>query len=153
MRKLIALVLPWLVLGATIVAVIVLETLRTPDWQVELDAYVATQTVTGTRTVQSVAEAERPWLFEAAMGQVVRQEWTTFVEEIPYPPQKVRCVLLAQRNPPPGAKTSARRIVYVTYHSDALWHQGWLVHQGTREPFPPEAREDLETIGCELSLD
>lgn len=73
---------------------LVLETLRTPDWRVELEAYVATQAVTETLTVQSVVEAERPWHFEAAMGQVVRQEWTTFVEEIPYPPQKVRCVLL-----------------------------------------------------------
>lgn len=89
MKKLIALMLPWLVLGATLVAVVVLEALRTPDWQAELEAYVATQTVTGTLTVQSVAEAERPWHFEAAMGQVV----SPFVEEIPYPPQKVRCVL------------------------------------------------------------
>ena len=139
MRKLIALMLPWLVLGATVVAVVVLETVRPPDWQAELEAYVATQTVTGTLTVQSVAEAERPWLFEASMGQVVRQEWTTFVAEIPYPPQKVRCVLLAQHNPPPEAKTSARRIVYVTCHFDALRHHG--------------AREYLQTIGCALLLD
>jgi hypothetical protein len=82
--------LPWLVLGATLVAVVVLETLRTPDWRAELEAYVATQVVTGTLTVQSVVEAEQPWHFEAAMGQAV----SPFVEEIPYPPQKVRCVLL-----------------------------------------------------------
>lgn len=59
-------------LGATIVAIVVLETLRTPDWRVELETYVATQAVTGTLTVQSVAEAKQPWNFEAAMGQVVR---------------------------------------------------------------------------------
>ncbi|NBD34827.1 MAG: hypothetical protein GVY30_02360 [Chloroflexi bacterium] len=155
MKKFIALMLPWLVLGATLVAVVVLETLRTPDWRAELKAYVATQAVTGTLAVQSVAEAERPWHFEAAMGELMRQEWTTWgtVEEIPYPPQRVRCVLLAQRHPPPGAKTTARQIVYVAYHSDTLWHQGWLIHQGAREPFPSGVWKDLDTIGCELPLD
>jgi hypothetical protein len=148
MKKLIALMLPWMVLGATIVAVVVLETLRTPDWRAALEAYVATRTVTETLAVQSVAEAEQPWHFEASMGELVRQEWTTWgtVEEIPYPPQDVRCVLLAQHNPPPGAKTSARRIVYVTYHSGFFRNSpGAIVLFPPRNPVTTRKRSVIPT--------
>jgi hypothetical protein len=161
MKKVIALTIPLVVLVVTVTTLVMSEVQRTPDWKSELEAYIEAQAVTETLTVQTVVEAEKPWNFTAHMGLPVRASstWGT-VEEIPYPPSEVKCVLLARQGPSPAESEIQdesvlleRQIVYVSYHSDNLWHVGWLAHEGVREPFSTDVKEDLATIGCDLPLE
>jgi len=159
MKRLIALTVPLLVLVVTVAAIATLESQRKPDWRLELDAYIAARAVSETITVQSVAEARAPENFEPHMGRPVPGE-STWGERLPYPPLEVRCVLLSpQKIPPPDSEDlgepgpSERQIIYVAYFSDALWHVGWLLHEGAREPFAPDELEPLATLGCDLPVE
>lgn len=159
MKRVMALIIPLMVLAATTVTVVTLEVQREPDWQRELEAYIEAQAMTETLTVQAVAEAEKPWNFAPRMGipALNLSTWVT-AEKLPYPPREVQCALLARQDPPTGSETQdvsvpvERRIVYVGYHSDTLWNVGWLIHEEPREPFSAEVRAHLATIGCDLPL-
>ena len=161
MKKVIALTIPLVVLVATIMTLVMLESQRTPDWKSELEAYIAARAVSETLTVQSVVEAEKPWNFAAHMGLPALNfsTWAT-AEKLPYPPREVHCVLLARQDPPLDESETPDesmpfeyQIVYVSYHSDTLWNVGWLIHEGAREPFSADVKEDLATIGCDLPLE
>jgi hypothetical protein len=45
-----------------------------------------------------------------------------------------------------------RQVVFVGYHSDALWRVGWLVHDGPKTPFPATFILQLKALGCDLPL-
>lgn len=74
---------------------------------------------------------------------------------LPYPPKEVVCVLLARdRQSAVGAMGErTHAVVFVAYHSDLLWNQGWVVHEGEGDPFAAPIREALESVGCDLDLD
>ncbi len=161
MKRVIALTIPLMVLVATVTILVIFEVQRPPDWKSELEAYIEARAVSETLTVQSVVKAEKPWNFAAHMGipALNLSTWAT-AEKLPYPPHEVQCVLLVRQNPPlTQSKTQEesgsfeRQIVYISYHSDTLWNVGWLTHEGAREPFSADVKEDLATIGCDLPLE
>jgi hypothetical protein len=160
MNRVIALIIPLMVLVATTMTVVTLEVQREPDWQRELEAYIEARAMTETLTVQAVAEAQKPWNFVPRMGipALNVSTWAT-AEKLPYPPREVQCALLAQQDPrteletPDDSVPVERRIVYLGYHSDTLWNVGWLIHEGPREPFSAEVRAHLAAIGCDLPLE
>lgn len=144
MKKIIALAIPLLVLVGTAVLFITLESRRMPDWELELNEYLARPDAFA---VQQVVLARHPENFKPDMGAPVQGDWPWGIEVLPYPPQALRCVLLAQ---PDAAK---QQTVYVGYYSDALWRSGWLVHEGPEAPFSPTLDGHLTAIGCDLELD
>jgi len=150
-RKIVALAAPVAVLLFALGFIIALERQRGPNWQLELDEYVAQHTtLTETIRVQTVTRARRPSNFTAAMGTPQAGDWI-----IPsYPPQAVRCALVVRTHPTDGGEIeSVRHVVYLAHHSDALYRVGWLAYEGPREPFGPQLKADLASIGCDLGLE
>lgn len=88
------------------------------------------------------------------MGRAVRRGWAWQITQVSYPPEALQCVLVqGLRTSLTGAPEQPKRqVIYVGYHSDSLWREGWLVHEGPREPFTAELAADLQGIGCDLDL-
>jgi hypothetical protein len=159
MKRIIALAFPFLVLVGAVITVLALEARRVPDWQSELNSYVARSRLPGeTITVLAEVEASRPWNFSPAMGKAVANEggwpWGNGELPPPYPPTAVRCVLLERERKPVtgGGGESIRQVIFVGYHSDGLWRAGWLTHEGPLEAFTPELVANLDAIGCDLGI-
>ena len=159
MKKIIALAFPFLVLIGAVITVLALEARRVPDWESELNSYIARSRLPNeTITVLAQVEASRPRNFSPAMGRAMANEsgwpWGNGELPPPYPPTAVRCVLLERERKPtlgePGE--SIRQVIFVSYHSDGLWRAGWLTHLGPQEVFTPELTANLEAIGCDLGL-
>jgi hypothetical protein len=141
------LAVPLAAVAFTLGFIIALEVQRGPDWRLELDAYLAQHTAPAeTVRVLAVKKARQPWNFTAAMG--APEAGDRIVPS--YPPQAVRCALLARSRMGAG---SVHQVVFLVYHSDALYRVGWLAHEGPEEPFGPEVTEHLELIGCDLGLE
>ena len=160
MKRMIALAFPFLVLVGAVITVLTLEARRVPDWQSELNSYIARSRVPGeTITVLAQVEASRPWSFSPAMGRAIANEngWPWGDSELPppYPPTAVRCVLLERdRKLATGeAGDPLRQVIFVSYHSDNLWRVGWLTHEGPREVFTPELAANLDAIGCDWGME
>ena len=156
MKRIITLAIPLAVLIVVVMAFVMLETQRGPDWSIELDEYIAHSALPSeTITMQSVVEASKPWNFSEAMGEAVRDDWRWMIDKLPFPPQAVQCVLLERsRRPTTGAEEELRRqVVFVGYHTDGLYRVGWLVHKGVEEPFTQEMVGHLAMIGCDLGLE
>jgi hypothetical protein len=151
-RRIIALAVPFAVLVFALGVFVGLELQRGPNWRLELDEYIARHTwPSETVRIQEVTRARKPWNFTAAMGTPEPGDWI-----IPsFPPRAVRCVLLVRsRSSAGGAQDeSLRQVVYLVYHSDALYRVGWLAHAGPEEPFGPELAAHLASIGCDLGLE
>ena len=159
MKRSIALAFPFLVLVGAVITVLTLEARRVPDWQSELNSYIARSRSPGeTITVLAQVEASRPWGFGPAMGRAIASEngWPWGDSELPppYPPTAVRCVLLERgRKLATGeAGEPLRQVIFVSYHSDGLWRAGWLTHEGPLEAFTPELIANLDAIGCDLGV-
>ena len=156
MKRIIALAVPLGVVAVAVGAFVMLETRRGPDWRMALDDYVAQSAQQSeVITMQSVAEASKPWEFNEAMGRAVRNNWRWGIAKLPYPPQAVKCVLLERIRVSTAQleKEPSQQVVFVGYHTDGLYRTGWVVHEGSEEPFPQELKEDLATIGCHVSLE
>lgn len=156
MKKIIALALPLVVLASVVITFTVLEARRVPDWKVKLSEYMAQSRLpTESIKVQTIVKASRPWNFNKSMATAVRNDWRWMVGEVPYPPSEVQCVLLerSQRSNGTGKTQVKHQVVFVNYHTDKLWRVGWLVLEGAQEPFTQEIIADLNTIGCDLSLE
>jgi len=156
MKRFIALAIPFLVLVSVAVTLAWFEARRAPNWEIKLNNYVAQSgLVPETMQIKAVVEAGRPWNFSATMGKSVRNDWPWDVDELPFPPTAMRCVLLQQEGKSAFAVAGEpeRQVIYVGYHNDTLWRAGWLVHEGPQAPFTPELAADLATIGCDLGLD
>jgi hypothetical protein len=150
-RRIVALAVPVAVLLFTLGFIVALDQQRGPNWRLELDEYVIKHTtLTETVRVQTVTRATRPSNFTAAMGTAQPGDWI-----IPStPPQAVRCALVLRSRPPgSGDLESLRQVVYLAYHSDALYRVGWLAYEGPQEPFGPQLEADLASVGCDLGLE
>jgi hypothetical protein len=159
MKRIIALAFPFVVLVGAVITVLALEARRTPDWQSELNSYVARSRLPDeTITVLAEVEASRPWKFSLAMGKAVANEngwpWGNGELPPPFPPTAVRCVLLERERKPAagGPGESIRQVIFVGYHTDGLWRAGWLTHEGPLEAFTPELTANLGAIGCDLGV-
>jgi hypothetical protein len=127
-----------------------------PDWETALNRYLASVRLPDeTIGVEAVVEASKPQNFTANMGKAAPVDWTWQIEEVPFPPTALRCVLLERvpSSAPGVAGKPKRQVVFVGYHNDMLWRAGWLVHEGPQEPFGPELVADLDSIGCHLDLE
>ncbi|MGD2144505.1 MAG: hypothetical protein PVF54_08525 [Anaerolineae bacterium] len=135
--------------------VVGLEVQRGPNWRLELDAYLAQNTSPSeTVSVESMTRAREPWNFTAGMGMAASADWPWGSITPSFPPKAVRCVLLTRNRESAigDERESIRQIVFLVYHTDALYRVGWLAYEGPEEPFGEEARADLEAIGCDLGL-
>jgi hypothetical protein len=159
MKRIIALAFPFLVLVGAVITVLALEARRVPDWESELNSYIARSQVPGeTITVLAQVEASQPRNFSPAMGKAVANKngwpWGSGELPPPYPPTAVRCVLLERdRSLAAGeAGEPLRQVIFISYHSDGLWRAGWLTHEGPQGVFTPELIAHLDAIGCDLGL-
>jgi len=149
-RRIAALAVPLVVLFFVLGFVVALEVQRGPNWRLELDAYVADETTpTEMVAVRDVGRARRPWRFTPAMGVLVRGDGVSPT----FPPEAVRCALVERRGTEEdGEAEPTRQIIFLVRHSDTLYHVGWLAYEGPEEPFGPDLRANLTTIGCNLDL-
>ncbi len=157
MRKSLLIVLPVVVMVMTAFAVYWLARLRTPDWQGALDIYLAEAGEASAGTVQrpvviGKVAATKPWLFHNGMGRAqMTGEWPWDAVQLPYPPDAVRCVLVAGPSTAAGSTEDAGsrgQLLFVAHHIDKLWRTGWVVHEGL--PGTNDTRAVLAEIGCEL---
>ncbi len=155
MKRMLALAIPVLALVGVLIAFARLEGRRTPDWEATLNDYISRAAQRGDDiAVLSASEASRPSSFTAAMGTAMRSGGTWENVELPFPPQTLRCVLVERKRASASAVSQEpiRQVIYVAYHSDKLWHMGWLVYEGPSEPFTAQLAADLQAIGCDLDL-
>jgi hypothetical protein len=156
MTKTIALIILVVALAAVSVTFAALEAKRPPNWQLELDKYLAfTAVPSETVTVQSVVQARQPWNFNTDMASAVLLagwEWGNIT--IP-PPREVKCVLLerVRYSTADAEETRTQEVVLVGYHTDSLWHEGWIVHELTGGPSSRKSQENLAALGCDLGLE
>jgi len=156
MKRWLALGIPLLVLAGVLITYVTLERRRTPDWETVLNDYLSrAASHSEVIVVLSVCEASKPSNFTAAMGMAVPSEGTFDDLELPFPPRAVHGVLLQRKHASASGASheSVRQVIYVAYHSDKLWHMGWMVHAGPQEPFSAQLAADLQAIGCDLELD
>jgi hypothetical protein len=150
LRNLVALILTIAVFAFASGTLAGLEARRGPDWYLELQGYIA-QSAQASETVRVVAivDATEPANFRTGMGTPVREDWRST------PIHAVKCVLLERSRPltPGGEPVSRRQVVFLAYHSDALYRVGWLAYAGPREPFGQEIKANLREVGCELGLE
>ena len=150
MRRVIALLVPFVVLIATIGMVCVLEARRPPDWRLELDRYLeATGRPSETVAVQSVVQARRPWNLAPDMVSTALMDQTWQSIDVP-PPSNVRCVLLerVRHSPATAREWRTQEVVLLGYHTDLLWKDGWIVYELTSDWCTPESHQTLAAIGC-----
>jgi hypothetical protein len=152
MRRIILLAIPLITLITVVMIFAGFEAQRKPDWRVQLDRYITDKFPSETITVKDAVAASQSGNFNERMGQPVRSlAWQWGIDELPYPPQLLRCALLDRRDNSTGL--TQRQIVFVGYHTDTLWRVGWLVHEGPKAPFTAEVITDLTTLGCPLELE
>jgi hypothetical protein len=150
-RRVVALAVPLAVLVFTLGVVVALEVQRGPNWRLELDEYLARHTwPSETVRIEAVTRARRPWNLTSAMGTPEPGDWIIPASS----PEAVRCVLIvrSRRSASGIGDEATRQVVYLAFHSDALYRVGWLAYEGPEEPFGPQLTEDLESIGCDLAL-
>jgi DNA gyrase inhibitor GyrI len=150
LRNLVALVLTIALFAFATGTFAGLEARRGPDWYLELQTYIAESALQSETTrIVSVAEAMEPANFSPGMGIPRHDAWRRV------PPHAAKCVLLERNRPltPSGEPVPRRQIVFLVYHSDALYRVGWLAYAGPWEPFGTEARTQLRALGCALDLE
>ena len=150
LRNLVALVLTVAVFAFASGTFAGLEARRGPDWYLELQAYVAESAPPSeTTTIVSIVEATEPTNFRTGMGTARHDSWRRV------PAHAAKCVLIDRSRPlTPGSEpVSQRQVVFLVYHSDALYQVGWLAYAGPREPFGQEVRAHLRAVGCDLELE
>ena len=151
MDKRAALILRVALIVAAAAALAWAEARRTPDWQIALQGYMQERLDAEQQwVVLDTATARSPEAFAPHMAQPVVLEWTWEGIEIPYPPRSVICVLFA----PAGSSSekSHARVLFVSHHSDNLWRQGWIVHEGPQSPLAPHVQETLSLLDCGLTV-
>jgi hypothetical protein len=118
---------------------------------VELDRYLHTYEPARSVQVVQVCRAAHPRCLRDMDSAVVDGgEWASIT--LPFPPRRVMCVLLRHS---PAARIQAApsyRLVFVAYHSDGLWHSGWVVHEWRGSLSTQACLDTLDTLGCTLDL-
>lgn len=142
-RKILALALFVATLFAVLIPVVILESRRTPDWQTEFERYLETSetSVADDQRVE-VAEAQHPEHFDAQLLIAVPTGWPWGGIDVP-PPEKVRCVRIEEEEGPDS------QYLLVGYHSDGLWHVGWLVHEFCVYASEEQQQALLAELGCD----
>jgi hypothetical protein len=127
-----------------------IEIRRPAMWQDQLTGYLARQNAEGDAVHLLVARrALAPQLFEGDLSQGVRGTGSYTTRSLPYPPDRLYCVLLEHRY---QQASSRRQLVFVALHSD-LYTADWVLHEGPYEPFGPKTAATLRTLGCAGVLD
>jgi hypothetical protein len=180
MRRLLLLAIPIFALLAVLGWVMIAENARSPLWQVRLDRYVQAERMRSGQqiTVLKVIHAGRPFEYTAHLPYPVvdagefgmsvsitpqlspsptrsapsdtakitlskdQYDATLQTLDLPFSAIEVKCVLITRR--------AQREVLFVNYYSDALWHAGWVIHQGPHSPFSQEAAAILNRLGCSL---
>ncbi|MBN2392863.1 MAG: hypothetical protein JXR84_19180 [Anaerolineae bacterium] len=139
-RKVVALALFLAMLLVILIPLIILESRRTPDWQAEFERYLETsETSVAPDQLVEVAEAQHPEYFDAQLLIAVPTGWPWGGIDVP-PPEKVRCVRI-------GEESDSQHFL-VGYHSDGLWHMGWLVHEFCIYVSEEKQQALLAKLGC-----
>jgi len=120
---------------------------RPPDWEVELSAYLTARNTTLADPVilKTVARATKPRNFSGDTFYPVFGNDFRGSGGLPYPPEQVQCVRLANRH-------RENEVVFISYHTDQLWNIDWVVHKSVHAPASGAFLEDLQAIGCNLAL-
>lgn len=162
LRKILLIGLPLLVALGTATTVMFYDGQRTPGWQQTLEQYLAQSGASSVNAAddQIIASdaAQVPWNFDAEMGHAVvdAQAWQWSIEQLPYPPDALFCVLVDDSTPTSTSSVTqptnppTQRLVYVAHHTDKLWRVGWVVHEGGRAPFAVADTDALGAVGCDL---
>lgn len=153
-QRILALSILAITLFAVIATFAALEAKRPQDWQRALDDYLASSAApSGAATVQLVIPAQEPWNFSPDMASPVLTGWLWGNIDIP-PPREMKCVLLerAASSTATSQRPSIREVVLIGYHSDQLWHQGWVVYEIDSDLSIPESLKNLAVLGCDLGL-
>jgi hypothetical protein len=154
MQKIFALSILTTTLFVVIATFAVLEAKRPQDWQLALDDYLASSVVSsGAATVQSVIPAQEPWNFSPDMASPVLTGWPWGNINIPSP-KEMKCVLLerAASSTATSERPHTQEVVLIGYHTDQLWHKGWIVYELEGDLSTPESLENLAALGCDLGL-
>ncbi len=160
MNRILALAFPLVILAGAALTLAALEARRTPDWQSELNAYIAhTRTPGETVTVRMAVEAGRPENFRADMAKSVESEkgysmWATGAAPAGRP-AALHCVLLDRERPAADeAERQLRQVLYIGSYDDGLWQVGWMVYQAPQESstVEPQTRANLDAVGCDLGI-
>lgn len=139
MRRTMMLVLPLAVVVLVLLGVAISEAQRTPEWQLVLNRYLRASGGSAQQVVRSNAPDQ---LVSPLLGQVVEASQFQGLA-LPMPPRTVYCVLVT--------KGAARSVVFVSYFSDNLWRDDWVIHRGPAQPFNPATTAALSALGCEFS--
>jgi hypothetical protein len=125
---------------ALLIPLVLLEARRTPDWQAELARYLERSGTSGVgEHLVDVAEAQHPEQLDAQLVVAAPTGWAWEGIDVPLP-EKLRCVRIAEE--------PERRYLFVGYHSDGLWHMGWLVHAFCECAGEEEKLVLLDKLGC-----
>ena len=129
------------------------------EWQEQAQVYLAFQRSTGgdNYVVAGAAQARRPWQFtpqmrEFSLGNGIYITDDSFnpstgMVPVPYPPEKVWCLLLETT----ASNTSTQqRVIFIAYHYD-LYYADWVIHEAARSATTAELSTALKALGCSLS--
>lgn len=118
------------------VTVQAVEARRTPDWQRALaGVWPLTQVI-------ETVHAQKPETFTLATGYIVHDAGH-FVT-LPAAPREVYCVAVRHR--------ATVQLVFVNYYTDNLWRSGWVVMEDGVLPADADTQQQLDTLGCQLTL-
>jgi hypothetical protein len=137
-----------------------------PEWQAGLDRYVAHKAASsgGAITVQRVERARKPWKFSRDMsgsvfgdGLYFRPDYTFDGEYVggsgrrplPFPPEEVWCVLLAQALQERDTGEATYSVVFVALHQD-LYTADWVLHEVVDDLPAGALAESLAALECDL---
>lgn len=139
-RKIKVLLLGATMLLAILIPIVILEARRTPDWQTELERYLALSGTFGAgEHLVDVAEAQHPEQLDTQLVVAAPTGWSWDGIDVPFP-DKLRCVRITEE--------PEHRYLLVGYHSDGLWHMGWLVHAFCECVDEEEKLVLLDKLGC-----
>jgi hypothetical protein len=130
-----------------LIPIVILESRRTPDWQAEFVRYLGiSETSVADDQLVEVAEAQHPEQFDAQLLIAVPTGWPWGGIDVPLP-EKVWCIRIEEEQTGPVPQPISQYLL-VGYHSDGLWHVGWLVHEFCEYVSEEEQQVLLAKLGC-----
>jgi hypothetical protein len=140
-------------------ALVILHAPQPPAWRSELETYIAYKSdqFNETITIVAMGRARRPYHLSEHLGYErfghgphyrvdhLYQGGSGGIRPLPFPPQKVWCVLVQRAHPLTGHSS---QMIFVALHQD-LYNASWVVHEGERLPFTREFRQRISQLGCD----
>jgi hypothetical protein len=147
-RKIIALALFVAMLFIVFIPLTILEARRTPDWEAEFGRYLEiSETSVAAGQLVEVAEAQHPEQFDAQLLRAVPTGWPWGGIDVPLP-ERVRCIRIREEQAG-SVQRPVSQYLLIGYHSDGLWHVGWLVHEFCEYVSEEEQQAFLAKLGCD----